>query len=74
MTFQLILPHRPKEISTKLITYWLIIVMQFDCLHTCDLNLKSSNEPKLKRSRMKTSQRVCPSRNDYKLLKTWCDL
>jgi len=36
---QLILPQKPKEISTKLITYWLIMVMQFDCLHTCDLSL-----------------------------------
>ena len=30
---------KAKEISTKLIAYWLIMVMQFDCLHTYDLNL-----------------------------------
>ena len=34
-----ILPQKPKEISTKLIVYWLIMVVQFDCLHACDLNL-----------------------------------
>jgi len=39
MTYQLILPQKPKEISTKLIAYWLIMVMQFDCHHMCDLNL-----------------------------------
>jgi len=39
MTYQLILPQKPKEISTKLIAYWLIMVVQFDCLHTYDLNL-----------------------------------
>jgi len=38
MTYELILPQKPKEISTKLIAYWLM-VMQFDCLYTCDLNL-----------------------------------
>jgi len=25
--------------TTKLIVYWLIMVMQFSCLHMCDLNL-----------------------------------
>jgi len=49
MTNQLILPHKPKEISTKLITYELIMVIQFDCLYTCALSLYSSHEPKLKR-------------------------
>jgi len=49
MTYQLILPQKPQEISTQLIANWLIMVMQFDCLHTCDLNLQSSRESKLKR-------------------------
>ena len=49
MTYQLLLPQKPKEISTKLIAYLLIMVMQFSCLHTWDLNLMSSHEPKLKR-------------------------
>ncbi len=49
MTYQLILPKKPKEISTKLIAYWLIMVIEFYCLHMCDLNLQSSREPKLKR-------------------------
>jgi len=39
MTYQLILPQEPKEISTELIAYWLIMVMQFNCLHKRDLNL-----------------------------------
>jgi len=39
LTYLFILPQKPKEISTKLITYWLIMVMQFDCLQTCDLNV-----------------------------------
>ena len=49
ITYQLILPHKPKEISTKLITYWLIMLMQFNCCHTCDLNIQTSHKPKLKR-------------------------
>jgi len=39
MTYQLIFPQKPKEISTKLIAYWLIMAMRFDCLHMCDLSL-----------------------------------
>ena len=38
-TYQLILSQKPKEISTKLIAYWLIMIMQSTYLHTCDLNL-----------------------------------
>jgi len=38
-----------QDISTRLITYWLIMVTQFDCLYARDLNLWSSHEPKLKR-------------------------
>jgi len=34
-----ILPQKPKDISTKLIAYWLIMFLQFNCLHTRDLNL-----------------------------------
>ena len=44
-----VLPQKPKELSTKLIAYWLIIVMQFGCLHMYDLNLQGSHESKLKR-------------------------
>ena len=28
-----------QQLSTQLNTHWLIMVMQFDCLHTCELNL-----------------------------------
>ena len=38
-----------KKILTDLIAYWLIMVMQFDCLYMCDLNLWDTHEPKLKR-------------------------
>jgi len=41
MTYQLLFSQKPKEISIKLIAYWLIMVMQFDCLHMCDLTYRA---------------------------------